>query len=136
KYRVVVSGRGTNPESAYEDVNNSTYLEIPSLSDIARKFGEDHKDLDVEKREYADELNKLCRAHGALQKNGMDFNVEISLSVEGETPGEAIESIEDAEVTPVMRREDDEYESTILYVENELSVNTIPQGSSTNKEAL
>ncbi|MFB6204646.1 MAG: hypothetical protein ABEJ75_03295 [Candidatus Nanohaloarchaea archaeon] len=114
-FRAIVSAEAEDPETTYEAVNRSTFLKIDGMGEIARDFGEDTYPLDVTKTDYAQELEELVDAQEILDDSGLDYNTRINAEKEGDSPAEAIYSLESSEISPLLVGQDSRFNAVILY---------------------
>jgi hypothetical protein len=114
-FSAVLNARATDPETAYEAVNRSATLQIHGMGEIGQEFDEDTYVLDVTKSDYAGELEDLTRADGILSDNGLEYATDISMERSGNTPGEAVSELQNAEIRPVLVGLDPDYNSAIIY---------------------
>lgn len=138
-FSAVVDARAQDPETAYEAVNRSAFLQIEGMGDIGEGFGEHQYELDVVKSGYAGELEDLTDADEVLRENGLEYATDISIRRQGDTPEEAISQLDGADVTPVLVGTDQNYSETIFYNPGEMPVfqpRVQPTSSSTPEEAV
>ncbi|MFB6213422.1 MAG: hypothetical protein ABEJ07_02590 [Candidatus Nanohaloarchaea archaeon] len=110
-----VDAHGVTPEVAYEDIGQSTYLEIQGLGEIGEGFGEHRFDLDPVKKNYADELGELTSAHEILKDHGLEHATEISVEREAESAYRAVCRLENTDILPVLKSEEDGLRSIVMY---------------------
>lgn len=114
-FSAVIDADGPDLETAFEAVNRETYLVIAGLDDISRQFDEHRFQLAVEKQEYGRDLQDVQQADELLRQHGYDFATRIAVEKSGDTPRDAIESLEGETVYPVLVDMDANRDVAILY---------------------